>query len=379
MPKLFYLLLISLVFVQCSTTPKIAKRYTPDDKMVFDLIERLKKNPADAEAAALLPQLYKTAADTRRTMTSNDYNNLPAGDRLMEISKQLQVAQQMYNEIKAVPAASKAIPYPWNPSQKIAELKQKAAEEYYNEGVEFMNFNNRPYAQKAYDMFVKADNAYPGYKDVRNLMNQAQELATIKVVINSVNYYNNGWGYWGFNNDYLQYKIARDLNNSSYRNTRFYTKAEADMQRIRTDKVVELNFNDLFIGTVYNNNNTIRRSKQIEVGQTKSLPPKPVYQTVNATVYVTTRILQSRASLECRIYDRATGNNILFDRFPDNYTWKQESARYTGDKRALEPSDWNLINNPPTGSLPSRQELAQRLVDNCYNQLLNRIRNSVSF
>lgn len=379
MTKIIYLLLFSLLLARCATVPKIAKRYTPDDKMVFSLIERLKKNSADADAAAMLPLVYKTATAARRNMTSNDYNNLPAGDRLMEISKQLQVAQQMYNDIKALPAASKAIPNPWNPSIKIGQLKQKAAEEYYNEGVEYMNYNNRPYAQKAYDVFVKSNTAFPNYKDVGVKMVQAQELATIKVVINSVNYYNNGWGFWGFNNDYLQYRIVRDLNNSSYRNTRFYTIGEANLQRIQSDKVVELNFNDLYIGAVYKDNKVFKRSKQIVIGQTKSIPSQPVYQTVYATLYVTTSILQSRASLECRIYDRGTNANLLFDRFPDTYTWKQESARYTGDIRALDSNDLNIINNPTTGVLPSRQELAQRLVDNCYNQLLNRIRNGVSF
>jgi hypothetical protein len=378
--KLSAWLLTLFLFLACSTTKQIEKRYTPDDKMVFDLIERLKKNPNDAEAAKLLPEAYQQAAELRKNINKTTFENMSEGDRWIEISTQLMVAQQMYEQIRTNPAIRKIIPDPWDPTLKIQEAKQKAAEEYYNQGQEYLTYNNRPYAQKAYDLFVKANTAYPNYKDVRSLMEQAQQLATIKVLVKPVNYYNNGWGYWGFNNDYLQYKIVRDLNGSSYRNVHFYTDADINALRIQPDRVVELNFIDLYIGTVLNDNYSINRSKQIQTGDTKTNPPQPIYETVRATVYVNRRVLQSRASLECRIFDWPTGRNILSDRFPDNYTWKQESARYTGDNRSLEPSDLALINSGNSNlNPPSRYELAQRLVDNCYNQLLSRIRSGVSF
>lgn len=302
------------------------------------------------------------------------------GDRWIEIAKQLEVAGKMYAEISSSPVLGKIIPDPWNPDEKIRDAKLKAAAEYYNQGLAFLNYNNRPYAQKAYDMFMKANNAYPNYKEVRSLLEQAKELATIKVVVRPVNYYNFGWNYWGFDRDYLQYKMVQDLNNSSsYQHLRFYTDRDADAQRIRADRIVELNFNDLYISPVYRDEYTIQRSKKIKTGQTKSNPPQPIYETVYATVYVTRQVLQSRASLECRIYDWATGRNYLSDRFPDNYTWREERARYTGDSRALEPSDWALINNNSGFNAPGRNQIAERLINNCYNQLLSRIRSGVTF
>ena len=378
MQKLLFLLLSGLL-LNCSSTRQIERRYTADDQTVFALLERLKKNAGDTEAANLLPEAYKQAAEVRKNININTHNTLGSGDRWMEIAKQLQVAAQMYSQVKAIPAAAKLIPNPWDPSIRIQEAKQKAAEEYYNQGVHYLSYNNRPYGQKAYEMFVKANNAYPRYRDVEQLMQQAQELATIKVVVQPVNYYNNNWRYWGFHNDYLQYKMVRDLNSASYNNTRFYTDREAEANFIKADRVVELNFNDLYIGSVYADRYTIQRSKKIEIGQTRSVPAKPVYKTVTATVHVTRNLLQSRASLDCRIYDWVSGRNILSDRFRDHYTWRHEAASYTGDKRALEASDWSLINNSGGIQPPSREALAERLVNNCYNQLLNRIRNGVSF
>ncbi len=368
-----------LLLLACSPSKQIQKRYTPDDKLVFDLIERLKKNPNDAEAAKQLPEAYKVAADVRRDINRNTFENMNEGDRWVEISKQLLVAQQLYTEIKSNATLSKLVPEPWNPAVRMQEAKQKAAEEYYNKGLEYLNYNNRPYAAKALDMFTKANNAYPNFKDVREKIEDAKLLATIKVLVRPVNYYNYGWSHWGLNNDHLQYQMVRDLNNASYRNTRFYSEADLSRLNIRPDKVVELNFTELYVGQIFDDNYSINRSKQIQTGETKSIPPQPVYTTVKATVYVSRKILQSRASLECRISDWATNSNILFDRFPDNYTWSQQTARYTGDSRALEPSDWELINNNSTVNPPARNELAQGLINNCYSQLLSRIRSGVNF
>ena len=369
-----------LLLVGCSPTKQIQKRYTPDDQLVFDLIERIKKNPTDADAAKQLPEAYAQAAEIRKNINESTYQNMSEGDRWIEISKQLQVAQQLYTEIKSNASLTKLIPEPWNPAIKIQEAKQKAAEEYYIKGVEYMNYNNRPYAKKAYEMFAKANNAFPSFRDVRERMEDARLLSLIKVLVKPVNYYNNGWSYWGFNNDYLQQKIVRDLNNNSYRDTKFYTEVDLRSQNIQPDRIVELNFNDLYVGEAFTDNYTINRSKQIQTGETKSVPPQPVYATIKATVYVTRRILQSRASLECRIYDQASNRNILFDRFPDNYTWTNQKARYTGDVRALEASDLELINNGNNNqNPPTRKELAERLINNCYSQLLSRIKSGVNF
>lgn len=378
--RTFSLLLLSgLLLASCSSTRQIEKKYTADDQTVFALLERLKKDGNDKEAASLLPEAYRQAADVRKAMNSNTYNNRGAGDRWMEIASQLRVAEQMYSQIKSIPAAAKIIPNPWNPTLKIQEAKQKAAEEYYNQGQHYLSYNNRTYGQKAYEMFMKANNAYPHYRDVEDRIREAREMATVKVVVRPVNYYNNSWNYWGFNNDYLQYAMVRDLNNASYSNTRFYTDREAEANYIKADRIVELNFNDLYIGSVYTDRYTIQRSKKIEIGQTRSVPAKPVYKTVTATVHVSRSILQSRASLDCRIYDWVSGSNILADRFRDHYTWQHETAGYTGDKRALEASDWNLVNNSASVRPPSKAELAERLVNNCYSQLLSRIRSGVSF
>jgi hypothetical protein len=55
-----------------------------------------------------------------------------------------------------------------------------------------------------------------------------------------------------------------------------------------------------------------------------------------------------------------------------------ETATSKGDSPALTAQDWQMIrtsNNRP----PSRNEIASRLIRNCYGLLISRIKSGVSF
>lgn len=376
--KKIFLLCIVFYILGCGSSNKLKKYYTPEDKTVFELLEKLKKDAADKEALAALPEAYTTARDKRKLLTEANYSTLPPGDRYMTLVKEYGVMQQMYEQVNAIPAAKKVVTGLWDPSAEIIKAKNNAAKEYYNQGLEYMTYDNRQAAKSAYEYFSKANRILPGYENVRTLMAEALDRATIKVIVRAANYYNYGWNYWGFQNDWLQQQMISDLNSQSYSDVRFYSDWDANTKNIKADRIVELNFTELYVGQVYTERYTINRSTQIETGSTKSNPPQPIYATVYAKVFVTKRYMQSRATLESRIYDQATGRNLLYDRFPGYDDWKIETATYSGDKRALTQSDWALINS---GNIitPTRAQVADRLVRNCYSILLSRIKSGVQF
>ena len=210
-------------------------------------------------------------------------------------------------------------------------------------------------------------------------MAEAKSRSLVKVLVNPVNYYNNAFGYWGFQNDWMQDQLVRDLNFRAYRDVKFYTDWQLRNEGVTPDKIVDLNYTNIYIGQVYTNYNTYNRSAQVKTGETKSDPPKPIYETVTATVYVTTRYLQSNANLQCRIYDIKTDKNSMYQNFPNTYTWKVETATYKGDSRALTPEDWVKINNSGFNNSPGRYDIADRLLHDSYNLLISRINSSVSF
>lgn len=376
--RFFLITSVCVVLFACSGSKQLSKQYTFEDKQVFDLVERLKKNPADAEAKRLLPAAYTKAVETRKQLAEATNNNLEGGDKHMALARQYEVMRAMYEAIVSTPAAYEAIPDPWNPAKEILDARSAAAQDYYDEGLVYLNLNTRPYAQKAYDYFAKANEAVPGYKDVRDMMALAKDKSIIKVVVNPVNYYNNPFGFWGFQNDWMQDQLVRDLNFRSYRDVKFFTEWQARSQNIVPDKVVDLVYTRIYISQLYTNSYSYNRSAEIKVGETKSNPPKPIYEKVTATVYVTSRYFQSNAALQCRIYDVLSNRNIMFETFPNTYNWKEESATYKGDSRALTAEDWARINNNNFNT-PDRYAIADRLLRDSYNMLISRINSSVQF
>lgn len=156
MKKYFFICLLILL-AGCGTSSHLKKYYTPEDNTVFELVERLKKNGADKEAAILLPQAYQTASDKRKALNQANYNTLPPGDRYMQLVKEFGVMQQMYEKISAVPAAKNAVPHLWDPTVSIIKFKNNAAKEYYNQALEYMSYDNHQAARNAYDYFSKAN------------------------------------------------------------------------------------------------------------------------------------------------------------------------------------------------------------------------------
>jgi hypothetical protein len=264
-------------------------------------------------------------------------------------------------------------------SSQVNSSRQNAAEEYYNSGLQYMNYNNRPYAKKAFEMFEKSDKAVKGYKNVNVLLVQSREMSTLKVIIHAVDYHNHGWNYWGFQNDWLQQRMVQDLNAMSFNDIRFYSEWEASSKRIQADRYVTMRLNDIYISNINSSANSYNRTAEVETGaSTKSIPPQKIYKTVHATIKITKKTMIGRAELECRIYSVSNEYSVFSDRYPGNYSWEAVSATYTGDYLALTSEDRRLVNNQSQNT-PTRTEVAEKIINDSYYLLLNRIKSGVNF
>lgn len=378
--KAFYVLLFfSGLFWACGGGGKLSRYYTEEDKAVFELIERVGKTPSDKSALRLLGDAYDAAFQKRSRQTATSNMGSQTGDQLMHWAREWEVVQQMYTKIKVLPDVDRKLPMLQNPTPEVERMRQLAAEQYYLAGSTYLGYNTRQQAQTALELFEKSNKAWPGYKDVSRLMQEAAERAIIRVLVNPVNYNRYSFSYWGFQNDWLQQQMVRDLNARAFRNVRFFTEFDLRAQQLVPDKIVDLDFVELFVDRVHSENRRFERSKNIKTGETKSKPPQPIYTTVRATVFVQRQYMASYATLECRIYDRATNQNSLYDRFPDRFNWTQEKARYTGDRRALTAADLAMLNNRWDDYPPTREQIADRLIRNAYQQLLSRINSGVLF
>ena len=374
--QILFSISFSLLYISCKSGKTTSATVNTEEKYIVDLIGKVKGNPRDRQSADELEAVYGPWVDRIRESPDDVKKSIP--ERSIARANALEPVKRVYEAISSSPAVMDVISNPYDPSAQIVSLKESAAKDYYNQGMNYLSYNNRIYAEKAYQEFQKADRIVPGYADVRQRMTQAQQLSQLTVAVRPVNYNNNPFSYWGFTNDYLQNRMVMDLNTFSGRNTRFVTEWEAGSRRLSVDKYVDLQFRELFVGPVNSRTQTFTRTAEVQSGSTNSIPSKPVFQTVTANLYITTRTMVNNAVLEMRIIDRATGRITYTDRYPGNYTWKSETATYKGDRRALTQEDLRLISNS-VNQIPNRNETANRLINECYNLMISRIKTGVQF
>lgn len=383
---------LCLLMVACgggSGTNALKRFLSAEDNAVIELLDALRKNPSDKSLLELLPSTYDRAMQSRTAMQAYVLRDNPPGDRWVLWRRQLEASQSITDMVLAFPQAAAVITRPVYFRDQISEARTKAADEYYNEAMQLMRQQNRQDARRAIELFNKATREIPNYRDVANQIRMAEQMATLWVVVNPVDYYSFGWNYWGFQNDYLQWQMLRDLNNRSFRMTRFVSEQEARGMRIVPERVVDMRFARLMVTNPFTERNSFDRQKQIVVEDptppsrppadgSKPVPKPPQTITVRARVTITRQLVNGDADLQCRIYDVRTGRNILFDNFPGRYNWVFESASFTGDRRALTDNDLRFLNNR-FERYPTREEVARKLIDDAYGLLIRRIEQGVNF
>ena len=377
------LLLVSLLW-SCGSSKNYLER-SDEDKALQDAVKKLNKNASDNEATAALPVLYSNILKTQQAkiksyQTGTDLNRW---DKIIAAYNDL---QQAYNSIVNSTPAFKLIT-PENFSTQLMEAKQGAAENYYGAAENYLNKDGRENAKKAYSYFKKADKYVPGYKDVQSKMNTAYENAIVNVLINPVQdnsyFYRSGWGSSGYDysNEFFQRTLVRELaytNNSNNRNyaARFYTDWEARSQNIQPDWVIDLRLRNMDLPQPANYTYRRNRSADIQVGS--DTLGKPVYNKVYANLNITRMSFTAYADMEVMIKDLATSRIISNRNFREDYRWEEERASYSGDSRALDASDWQIINNNNFYA-PRREEVLNELYRKIYPQVLNNIKYAVEF
>lgn len=347
MRKWLALLLLVTGLQACQSTQKLFDKQEYD-KAYYSALDDLKKNASDANALRILPEAYKEAAAKYESdIAGNNGNKNKKTDELARVYKRYQALQKMYQafSLASVPAGS------FMPKDYSAELNnaaENAAADRYNRGIALLQRGDRVSARKAYDHLKMADNYMPGYKDVIEKKQEAYDLAITNIIVNKMD---QRFGYYTINGAFLENDILWNLNNignSHY--YQFYSNSDMRSREVRVDQYMDLNLYDIWFSNLASNSYSYTVSKNIPVKNDK-LPNSTSNITVYATVYVTRRIINSRAVMDYRITDAASRKIITSNRIPAEYTWESLIGRYTGDSRALGERDWAIIrgsfNNQP--------------------------------
>jgi hypothetical protein len=381
MKYFFYTLCLLCLANSCTTNKEYLSR-SDQDNTLFEAVKSINKNKKDSAALQALPQLYQQAQE-RNLRKINSYYTSNDLTKWNKILTAYQTLQSMYSVIVESDAASSRVS-PKNYQQNIMEVKEEAAADYYNQATDLTEKGGRENARTAYGYFKKANTYVPNYKDATAKMEETFQNAIINVVVYPVQdnsyFINSGWGTFGYNfsNEYFQLRLIRELkgvNSNSYP-ARFYSDLEARQNNIKADWDINLILRNIFIPRPQISNYSRQVSRQIEAGRDSS--GKIRYTTVYATLNISRRFFNAKASMEINITDFTTRKNIVLNTFNEEYRWNDEHATYSGDSRALSSTDWAIINNSRFDE-PRREDVLNELYLKLYPQVKNKIIQAVDW
>ena len=382
MKKFILPLILIFLLAACGSSKNYLER-TDADRALQDAVKKLTKDKTNADALSALPILYNNIKLDHLSKIKS-YNGNKDLSNLDLIIKEYEQLQNAYNAILNNTAAFKTV----NPQYfgtELLETKQAAAEATYKTAESYLAKQNKDDAKRAYTLFKRTDKYVDGYKDTRTKMQEAYNDAIVNVVINRVEdnayFFNSGWGNSGYNysNQYFQENLVRELQNTNNYNryaARFFTDWDARRENVQPDWVVDLRLRDMSVPypTTYN----YQRQASANIEEGRDTTGKIIYRTVYATMNISRQSFDAGAVMEMNIRDIKTNRNISYRSFSNNYRWQQETASYTGDRRALSNNDWAIINNNNYSS-PRREDVLNDLYRKIYPQVKNEITNQVDW
>lgn len=363
---------IALFVAGCSAGKKAYERGDYYEA-VMQSIGRLRQNPDHNKSKETLKHSYPLAVDWLETDAKNQIasnSNNKWRNALLSYEK----INNMYEAIRQSPGALSVVPNPKDYYAEIGPLKEKAAEELYNGGINSLMKATREDAKRAYFQFAEANSYVPGYKDVVEYLDKSKFEATTFVVVEQVavpaRYNLSG----GFFQDKVEEYLNRNYTDKSF--VQFYSPEAAQSIRLaRVDQIMRLQFDDFSVGntTVREREETVKKDS-VKVGEAKvDGKTVPVYNTVTAKLTTIRKEVVSEGLLSMIIVDAKSGGVLTHRKFPGRYEWWITWGRFNGDERALTSQQLDMCKRREAQP-PDPQSLFLSFAGPIYDQLVPSIR-----
>jgi hypothetical protein len=368
-------LLIWSSFIVLAACSSGKKAYERGDYFgaVTKAITRLRQNPDHSKTRETLRNAYPLAVNFYETQASNEI----ASNAQFKWKNAIQAYNQinyMYEQIRQCPGCMKVISNPKNYYAEIGPLKEKAADESYNAGINALMRGTRADAKQAYFNFKDAQTFVPGYKDVVEYLDKSKFEATVKVILEQIpvpaRYNLSG----GFFQDKVEAYLHANYPDEGF--VKFYTPQEASRTNLpRADQVLRIQFDDFSVGNVNMKEKEETVSKDsVKVGETKiEGKTVPVYNTVKAKLTTYRKEVISTGLLSMLVVDAKSNGVLTHKKFTGEYSWVNTWARFNGDDRALTDQQLNLCKQKEVQP-PANQDLFLEFTKPIYNQLVPAIK-----
>lgn len=339
---------------------------------VLQAVKRLRKNPDSKKAKSTLHQGYPLAQEyhedlAKRAKTSQ---NQMKWETAFEQYRKLNV---LYDEIQRCPTCRVLAKGARSYQTEQDEASLKAAEVRYALGEQSMGLGSRQAAKEAFFHFRTADSYRPGFRDVREKMNDARWAATTKVIVEPIPMHSAALK---LSNDFFQNQINEYLNGPGISDfVRFFSPTEAYNFGLKNpDHTILMSFDDFVVGQHYVKETIEKVSRDsVIIGYTDKEKKVPIYGTVRADLRNFHKEVVSSGLLNFQIMETQSRRMLVHDKFDGTHVWSCDWGSFNGDERALTKAQLATVRNKELFP-PPPQQLFVEFTKPIYDQVTNRIR-----
>ena len=359
----YYVFLIVLISA-CSTGKKALQK-GDYFSAVSKAVERLKTSPENKNAIQVLSDGYPMTLEWSQEemdliLSSNNSFKWEQATGLM------QQVNQLSDLIRSTPAARKIVSNPKTYTSELNMAYEKAAEERYNAGLAELDVNTRESARRAFDHFSRANQLVNNYKDARQLMNEAKNMATVRVIVEAIPVNTQRYR---LSSEFFYNQVFEYLNNQFRPSgfVSFYSPVQAEKAGLtKADFIIDMEFFDFSVG------NLVRTEKEENAEQTVKVETRDTtrttYKKYTAKLKTFSDQVISGGNLRVRIIDNSTGKLMNDELVPGSFTWVNQYAIFVGDKEALNATQLELTKRRAL-PLPAEQDLFIEFTKPIYSQV----------
>jgi hypothetical protein len=359
--------ILGSILFSCTTGKKAFERgdyYSA----TLQAVNRLRNNPNSSKALQAVKDSYPMSLNYFQGKIDYALNtNSPF--KYTEVVDYYEKMNRLSDEVSRCPAALKIFPKVNYYTSELARAKMLAAEEQYDAGLKNEKLNTRLAWKDAYFNFLQADRFAPGYKDVKNRMEEAKYNSTIRVIVEQIPVSRK----YQLTSDFFLNQIIENLSrNRPNEFVEYFSPESADKAGIKyPDQLLRMNFDDFVIGQVYDKESVREISRDsVEVGTVTLADGKKVkaYNTVKAKLIVNRRELISKGVLDVTVVELSNNRVITQRKFPGQFVWFVEWASFNGDERALNNEQLAMCKRKPIPP-PGPQDLFMEFTIPIFNQV----------
>jgi hypothetical protein len=365
-----------LLLNACSTGQKSFQKGNYYDA-IMKAVSRLSSDPDNRKALQVISEGYPMSVtyyqeEIDKALTSNDPFKWK---RTLEI---MQTVNQMSDEIRRVPAARKLVLSPKMYTSEMTDVQNRAAQEFYDAGMDALNRKTRGTAKQAYFHFLNADALVRGYKDTQQKMQLTKDLATVKVVVEQIPVN----GKYEYSAQFFYDNVFQMLNDRFQEKdfVHFFSPEQAEKARLKLpDMVLQMGFYDFFIDRPQHSEEQQELNKQIEekyqvkiskdstVTRTRMIPKK-------GKIKILTDQVASGGLLELKAVEFQSQKIVFTDKIPGQYMWQNKYGIFVGDNEVLDKDLINILNNKMVMP-PAAQDMFVLFTKPIFNQLADKLTN----